>query len=81
MVELLERSFSNFNLHQELNFAKNIEKRGVEDIPKYWFRDDGLKLWSAIHDYAKDVIDIFYLNNKEVVEDTELQKWNKEVLE
>ena len=81
MIELLERSFAVFDLHYDFNFPKNIQKRGVEDIPKYWFRDDGLKLWSTIHDYATDVINIFYETDKEVKEDTELQKWNEEVLE
>ena len=65
MVELLERSFSTFDLKHEFNFANNIKNRGVSDIPKYWFRDDGLKLWNAIQDYAKKVIDIVDLSDDE----------------
>ena len=81
MVELLERSFSIFDFHHEFNFAKNIQNRDVAEIPKYWFRDDGLKLWNAILEYAKEVIDIFYITDEDVKEDNELQKWNEEVLE
>ena len=81
MVELLERSFSTFDLKHEFNFASNIKNRGVADIPKYWFRDDGLKLWNATLDYAKNVIDFFYDTDKDVLEDIELQRWNKEILE
>ena len=54
-------------------------QRGMADIPSYHFRDDGLKLWGAIKDYAEDIVNVFYISNEDVVADWELQGWVEEI--
>ena len=49
--ELLRRSFASFHFDTDLDFPVNIAHRGVENIPNYYYRDDGLKLWFAIKVY------------------------------
>ena len=51
----------------------------MSDIPNYHYRDDGLKLWSAISTYVADVIDVFFENDRDVKEDVELQEWVSEI--
>ena len=51
----------------------------MSDIPNYHYRDDGLKLWSAISTYVADVIDVFFKNDRDVKEDVELQECVSEI--
>ena len=53
--------------------------RGMADIPSYHFRNDGLKLWGVIKDYAEDIVNVFYISNEDVVADWELQGWVEEI--
>ena len=54
--------------------------RDVGDIPNYHFRDDGLDLWNEIKNFVKDVIDIFYETDDDILGDWELQEWTSELV-
>uniref|UniRef100_A0A3Q1G8W1 Arachidonate 15-lipoxygenase B-like n=1 Tax=Acanthochromis polyacanthus TaxID=80966 RepID=A0A3Q1G8W1_9TELE len=47
---------------------------GAEDVPNYYYRDDGLKLWDGILGH-------YYKSDAEVQQDTELQKWTSDIFE
>ena len=32
-------------------------------LPGYYYRDDGLKLWDAIEQYVRDVVNEFYASD------------------
>ena len=77
--ELLQKSFDGFQFDIDFDFPANITHRGMADIPNYYFRDDGLKLWGAIKDYTHEIVNIFYISNDDVIADWELQEWIEEI--
>ncbi|XP_030644123.1 hydroperoxide isomerase ALOXE3-like [Chanos chanos] len=71
---LLKRASSTLT-YSSLCLPDDIKARGVEDIPNYYYRDDGLKLWNIINKYVDGVVRYYYTSNDDVVKDTELQCW------
>lgn len=57
---------------------EDIKARKVDDataLPKYYYRDDALKVWGIIEGYVRSLINDFYASDQEVVRDEELQAW------
>lgn len=81
---LTERAAERWDF-QKLAFKADIEARGLLDadttIPSYPYRDDGLRVWNAIHSFVEDYLFIYYVNNEAVTEDSELLAWLKEMNE
>ncbi|MGH0152955.1 UNVERIFIED_CONTAM: hypothetical protein FKN15_039026 [Acipenser sinensis] len=64
MYKVLQKAQDSMT-YSSLCLPDDIKARGVEDIPCYYYRDDGLKLWAVI--------------NSDVLEDTELQGWINDI--
>uniref|UniRef100_UPI00358F2F5D polyunsaturated fatty acid 5-lipoxygenase-like n=1 Tax=Myxine glutinosa TaxID=7769 RepID=UPI00358F2F5D len=79
-LQLKTNIFKDFN-YDFLCFPKNLENRGVDDLPNFHFRDDGMKLWNVIKSFVSEIIDIYYKSDGDVVHDDELQEWIKEIFE
>jgi len=57
-------------------------ERGVDDpslLPHYPYRDDSLLYWEAINNWVKQYLEVYYPTDIEVIEDTELQAWGREL--
>lgn len=61
------------------NIEESIKRRKVEDIPGYYYRDDGLLVFRAMKNYVTKVVNYFYHTDKEVESDEELQAWADEI--
>lgn len=49
---------------------------GVDSaLADYPYRDDALLVWDAIHEWARQYIDLYYTSDADVVADTELTAW------
>lgn len=49
---------------------------GVDSaLVDYPYRDDALLVWDAIHEWARQYVDLYYANDADVVADTELAAW------
>ncbi len=62
---------------------KTLESRGVNDVnklPDYPYRDDGLLIWDAIHQWVSNYLSLYYHNDQDVIEDTELQGWLQDLM-
>lgn len=47
-LEFLRRASASLTYH-DLCFPDDITGRGMDSIPGYYYRDDGLRLWDIIH--------------------------------
>lgn len=80
MVDILERSTSALT-YSSLCLPDNIQERGMENVPNYFYRDDGLQLWDIIHKFVKDVLTFYYQSDADVKKDSELQDYIKDIFE
>ena len=63
---------------QWTNIKWNLKERGVDnsdELPGYYYRDDGIRIWDAIEEYVHEIIFLFYENDEEVKNDPEVQQW------
>ncbi|XP_061052072.1 polyunsaturated fatty acid 5-lipoxygenase isoform X1 [Eubalaena glacialis] len=80
-VQLVQKSMEDLT-YSSLCFPEAIKARGMdntEDIPYYFYRDDGLLVWEAIRAFTAEVVDIYYGSDQVVEEDQELQDFVKDV--
>ena len=57
---------------------KFFEQRGVDSttkLPDYPYRDDAMLIWEAIHQWVASYISVYYQSDRDVVNDSELQRW------
>ncbi|XP_037606919.1 hydroperoxide isomerase ALOXE3-like [Sebastes umbrosus] len=78
LTELMRRAHSE-TTYSSLCLPENITARGLESIPNFYYRDDGLKLWNIINSFVKAVVEYYYPSDSEVCKDTELQDWISEI--
>ncbi|XP_076147319.1 arachidonate 12-lipoxygenase, 12R-type-like isoform X2 [Alosa pseudoharengus] len=74
LSKLMRRATASLT-YSSLCLPDNISERGLEDVPNYYYRDDGIKLWNILHKYVKGVLQYYYKSDEDVQKDTELQKW------
>ncbi|KAM7428053.1 hypothetical protein ABFA07_020908 [Porites harrisoni] len=64
------------------DYRGNIKKRGLNDrrlLPFFPFRDDGYIILEVIEQMVKDYVTMYYEDDKDVKEDTELQDYVNEL--
>ncbi|XP_021253319.1 arachidonate 5-lipoxygenase [Numida meleagris] len=80
-VQMVQKAMKDLT-YSSLCFPEDIKAKGMdskEDIPYYYYRDDGIKVWEAIKSFAEDVIQIYYESDEVVCEDVELQAFVKDI--
>ncbi|KAL6096271.1 alox12b [Pungitius sinensis] len=80
MKTLLKRLWSSVT-YSSLCIPDDIADRGLEDVPNFYYRDDGLKLWGIINRFVQGVLSFYYKTDAEVQKDSELQKWISDIFE
>ncbi|KAA0712562.1 Arachidonate 5-lipoxygenase [Triplophysa tibetana] len=78
MDELMKRAMETFT-YKSMCFPEAINARGMENTPKYYYRDDGMKIWEAIYSFVDQVIKIYYDSDEKVQKDVEIQHFVKNV--
>uniref|UniRef100_A0A673VZ35 Hydroperoxide isomerase ALOXE3-like n=1 Tax=Salmo trutta TaxID=8032 RepID=A0A673VZ35_SALTR len=78
MVEFLQKAMASLT-YSSLCLPEDITGRGLESIPNFFYRDDGLRLWDIVHRFVKKMIAHYYTCDSDVQKDSELQNWIKEI--
>ncbi|KAK9531516.1 hypothetical protein VZT92_010937 [Zoarces viviparus] len=78
LTELMRRALSE-TTYSSLCLPENIIARGLESVPNFYYRDDGLNLWNIVNSFVKAVVGYYYPSDSEVRKDTELQEWICEI--
>ena len=62
-------------------FHNDLQVRGLADAPfeDYFYHTDGQQIHSALHNYVKRIVSLWYANDTDVVEDWELREFITEV--
>ena len=89
ILELMMRNYNHEWSWDGNAFDNELASRGFSEIkspegdsdplPGYYYRDDGFKVWHAIHAYCADAVDVMYGSDAEVDADQELQGFFFEV--
>ncbi|XP_029020120.1 hydroperoxide isomerase ALOXE3-like [Betta splendens] len=80
MTTILKRSLSSMT-YSSLCLPEDIAERGLEAVPNFYYKDDGLRLWKIIHRFVEGIIGHYYKSDTDVEKDSELQKWIGEIFE
>jgi arachidonate 15-lipoxygenase len=67
-----------FDFHAKM-LPADLAARGVgtdSALADFPYRDDALLVWNAIHEWARQYIDLYYAGDADVVADTELTAWS-----
>ncbi|XP_059917629.1 hydroperoxide isomerase ALOXE3-like [Gadus macrocephalus] len=78
IIELLRRHLAE-TTYSSLCLPDNIAERGLQNIPNFYYRDDGLKLWTAINRFVRAMLGLYYPTDDEVSGDAELQRWIQDI--
>uniref|UniRef100_A0A8C5BC38 Arachidonate 5-lipoxygenase a n=1 Tax=Gadus morhua TaxID=8049 RepID=A0A8C5BC38_GADMO len=80
-VQLIQKAMKTLTF-KSLCFPDSIKARNmesVEELPTYFFRDDGNKVWDATKSFVSDVVNIYYASDAVVQKDEEIQAFVKDV--
>ncbi|XP_030593562.1 arachidonate 15-lipoxygenase B-like [Archocentrus centrarchus] len=80
MITFLKRSVSSIT-YSSLCMPDDIAERGLEAVPNFYYRDDGLKAWDIIYRFVEGILSYYYKTDGEVQKDSELQKWILDIFE
>ncbi|ROL53666.1 Hydroperoxide isomerase ALOXE3 [Anabarilius grahami] len=78
LAKLLKRATTSLT-YSALCLPDNISERGLENVPHYYYRDDGMKLWNIINKFVGVFLSHYYQCDADVQKDTELQDWISEI--
>ncbi|XP_059367610.1 polyunsaturated fatty acid 5-lipoxygenase-like isoform X1 [Carassius carassius] len=81
IVEVIQKAMKTLT-YKSLCFPEAMKARGVdnkEDLPNYYYRDDGMMVWEAVKSFVSDVVKIYYSSDETVQEDKEIQAFVQDV--
>ncbi|KAK5858131.1 hypothetical protein PBY51_002297 [Eleginops maclovinus] len=65
--------------YRSLCVPEDLQLRGVEALPNSFYSQDARKVWDALHRFVLRWVDVFYSADVEVLQDSELQMWIRDI--
>ncbi|MBN3307000.1 LX15B lipoxygenase, partial [Amia calva] len=65
--------------YSSLCLPEDVQQRGLDTVPTCYFARDGLRVWNAIHRFVAGLLQVYYLSDLAVQQDSELQAWILEI--
>ncbi|XP_069502548.1 polyunsaturated fatty acid lipoxygenase ALOX15B-like [Ambystoma mexicanum] len=78
LAQLIARDMQSLT-YASLCIPDDLRCRGIESLPNFYYRDDGLKTWSAIESYVSSIVEYYYKSEESIRRDSELQAWVGEI--
>ncbi|RXN17464.1 arachidonate 5-lipoxygenase-like isoform X1 [Labeo rohita] len=81
LVQVIQKAMKTLT-YKSLCFPEAMKARGVDnkdDLPNYYYRDDGMMVWEAVTSFVSDVVRIYYGSDVAVQEDEEIQAFVQDV--
>ncbi|KAM6956270.1 polyunsaturated fatty acid 5-lipoxygenase [Aplochiton taeniatus] len=80
-VELIQKAMKSLTF-KSLCFPEYFKARGTDnpdELPYYFYRDDGIRVWEATRSFVSDVVSIYYTSDETLQDDEEIQAFVKDV--
>ncbi|KAJ8282019.1 hypothetical protein COCON_G00045380 [Conger conger] len=78
LVILAQREYK-FLTYRSLQPNLDFHERGVTKLKGYYYMEDSLMMWDAIHSFVSGVVSLYYASDNEVLQDSELQAWTRDI--
>lgn len=78
-LNLLKEGYRTWSFDQ-FAFPNEIENRGMNEIPHYPYRDDGMLVWNTVKKFVDAYLKLYYKTPEDITGDTELQNWAQEMV-
>ncbi|MBN3301453.1 LOXE3 isomerase, partial [Amia calva] len=77
-IQLMQRAMAQLS-YSALCLPEDIAARGLETLPHFYYRDDGLRLWACIGRFVRGLVQLYYPSDMAIQQDVELQIWISEI--
>mmetsp|Transcript_2922 Transcript_2922/g.4439 ORF Transcript_2922/g.4439 Transcript_2922/m.4439 type:complete len:1085 (-) Transcript_2922:650-3904(-) len=77
-IDIMKSAFKTFDFWKTMHLPSALTQRGVENtsvLRNYTYRDDGLLVWRALFNYVHDIVSLYYEEDADVINDSEIQSW------
>uniref|UniRef100_A0A3P9N3W5 Arachidonate 12-lipoxygenase, 12R-type-like n=1 Tax=Poecilia reticulata TaxID=8081 RepID=A0A3P9N3W5_POERE len=82
LMELMRRDLSQMT-YSSLCLPENINERGLESIPNFYYRDDAMQMYTIFFlppaSFVTAMVEYYYSSDCDVIKDIELQEWVNEI--
>ncbi|KAM6930928.1 polyunsaturated fatty acid lipoxygenase ALOX15B-like [Xenentodon cancila] len=78
MMTIMKRSLETLT-YSSLCIKDDIKDRGLEDVPNFYYKEDGEQLWDIMYRFVEEIPGFYYNDDDDVKKDSEVQNWLRDI--